>query len=276
MAAQHYLMSLRCSKLPFSLYGITALIKARSIFYQSCLIHLLRRFIKVHRLQPAKSPQTVCTEAAIALSNLLALYNTTYGSQYPFLVMTHAAMTAAIQHLLDMSSTMPAVAAQASLYLRDAIQALHQMRKCISLSTRYVKALGHLVNTLAPNPPDHIAFALAEAGLDNRDAPPVTNHAKNLALGIPFGGYQIQTNSFQPEDPTGIQLPPLPSLPSMLEPNTANPAADGSGHDIDITTSLASSLDRELFQLIEDMDVPAGQADGDADVKWWAVDWQGH
>jgi hypothetical protein len=229
---------------------------------------------------PAKSPQIVCTEAAIALSNLLDLYKNTYGFRYPFLVTTHATMTAAIQHLIDMSSAIPAIAAQASLYLRDAILALHEMRQSIFLSPRYLKGLGNLVKTLAPNPPEHVSHALAEAGVDphgpSHNADPVKIPSPHL---LPVGLQKYPS-------PAPLEVPDIPfkhgapeqQLPWSPFPNAldatplAAPTAHADSHNMDMSTLLASGLNSDLAQMNPE-GILVDPTSIDEEPGIWSLDW---
>jgi hypothetical protein len=232
---------------------------------------------------PAKSPQIVCTEAAIALSNLLDLYKKTYGFRYPFLVTTHATMTAAIQHLIDMSSAIPAIAAQASLYLRDAILALHEMRQSIFLSPRYLKGLGNLVKTLAPNPPEHVSHALAEAGVDPHGPSQNANPVKIPSPQIPPVGLQKNPSPAPLEAPDihgtpfkhvapESQLPWSPFPNALDAPPLAAPTAHAASHNMDMSTLLASGLNSDLAQMNHEgiLVDPTGI---DEEPGIWALDW---
>lgn len=245
-----------------------------SIYYYSCVIQLFRPFVRVRLGPGSKTPNMITTEAAIALSNLLELYKNTYDLTHVFLVMAHAAMTAGMQHLFDLSSQTHSVAAQASLYLRDAIQALHTMKRTIPASPLYLQVLADLVKAYAPNPPEHVSHALLEAGVVASSPPYITEHVNTSVEGMSISQPEMQMldfSSMTQADPIISQDMSLPFSSSLESCPLSMPgASQGTG----ISDMLSSTLNGDLAQLHQGvlaLGAAGSDVNVDIDIETWSA-----
>src|SRR5690348_10475681 len=97
-----------------------------SIYYHNAVIQLFRPFIRVSFVQSAKTPKQICVESANKISELMSLYEQTYGSRRIGFMHTHTVMTAVIIHLVTISASnvAPDVFEQTDVYLASAIRYL--------------------------------------------------------------------------------------------------------------------------------------------------------
>jgi hypothetical protein len=134
----------------------------RSIYYHDCVIHLFRPFVRVTFKEGTKSPRRICTEEAITISQIMEIYSTSYGLRRGHFIANHCIMSAAIIHLLNMSSPGPnsITATQTADYLRQAIRVLHEMRAAYPIVARYLNLIHSLAMKWNVNLPPNIHHAL--------------------------------------------------------------------------------------------------------------------
>ena len=82
--------------------------------------------------------------------------------QRAFFVIVHSAMSAAIIHLVNISTqnTTPAIAVQATNYLSDNLRMLYEMQTTYPIMGRYVKVIRGLISKWVPVVPDNVRDAL--------------------------------------------------------------------------------------------------------------------
>lgn len=135
-----------------------------SIYYHNCVNHLFRPFGQVGFKEGTKSPRQICLEEAVAISQLMNTYSNTYGLRRGYLINTHCITTAAMTHLLHMSTLEPSllVAIQAAQLLLEAVQMLREMHAAFPIVARHLKMLRRLASTWDVNLPDNIRQALTD------------------------------------------------------------------------------------------------------------------
>ncbi|RDW91538.1 hypothetical protein BP5796_02703 [Coleophoma crateriformis] len=168
----HFQMQRWYAQLPEALavqpegHPTTAQVFALHIYYHNCVLHLFRPFLRVTFVQAAKPPHLVCMESARAITQLVALYKHYYGLRRVPLIVTHCTMTAAIQHLVNLSSAKHDVATQAAADLGETISAISNMAQRAPMSKRFFAILMGLIRRWAVKVPENVQNAMAEAEVE--------------------------------------------------------------------------------------------------------------
>lgn len=139
-----------------------------SIFYHNSVIHLFRPFVKVSFVQNLKPPRQICMEQANRISQLINSYSQTYGLQNSMLLMIHCNMSAAIIHLVNVSSTPaidPTCKDQSETYLIESLRGLHQMQQTYPLAGRYIMAIVSLIHKWCSTIPPRVQEVLSSIQL---------------------------------------------------------------------------------------------------------------
>lgn len=219
----------------------------------------------------------ITTEAAISLSNLIEEYRKTYNFSHVFLIIAHATLTAGMQHLYDLSKP-PPVAAQASLYLRDAIRALQGMAASVPVSTLYLQVLTDLIGAYAPSPPVHARQALEAARLTNN----LFSHDSRSSSTLEVSGHgtvpHFQTqgiSGLSPQNQVSTYTSSFAPYSTSFQDNSSMLPVDGRtlGMNLYNTLSSASSvISGDLAQLHQGV-LALGSAGEDVnvdiDVETW-------
>jgi hypothetical protein len=136
--------------------------QVRSIYYHHCIIHLFRPFVRLIFKDGSKSPRTICAEEAVTILQLMKTYSNTYGLRRGYFVNAECIFSAAIIHLLNMSSQERSllIAIQAAEYLLEAIKMLQEMYAAFPVVARHLKSIRKLASNWGVNLPENIRQAL--------------------------------------------------------------------------------------------------------------------
>ncbi|CZR51461.1 uncharacterized protein PAC_01337 [Phialocephala subalpina] len=188
------------------------------IYYHSCIIQLFRPFLRVSFVQTTKPPRQICTEAAITISQLMELYFKTYSSRPAFFMIIHCAVSAAIIHLVNISSQnpLPIIAAQSADYLSDAIRILNGMYPNYPILIRHFSVIRSLISKWVPVIPNNVREAL-----DAIDLPlPDSANNNNPALSPPqlvSGPHSSTTSDACPSPTPEVSGPCDPFAPEFTQ-----------------------------------------------------------
>lgn len=200
------------------------LTEVHSIYYHNCIIHLFRPFLRVSFVQNTKPPREICTEAAIAVSELMKLYSRTYSMRRAYFVIVHSAMSAAIIHLVNISgqNSSTTMAVEAADYLSDIIRMLHEMHPTYPIMAQYFKVIRGLVSKWVPVVPPNVRDALQAIDLPS---PLSSDSTSGLSPPDPSSHAHFSTDFDDSSTPAlemnGMHKPSLPDLAQMT-PNLNN------------------------------------------------------
>lgn len=269
-----------------------------SVYYHNCVIQLFRPFIRVSFVNSTKNPRQICGEAAIKISEAMALYRATYGFNKMCFIFTHCCMTAGIIHLVRITGAnlAPNVMAVTARYVADAIRALHEMLQSFPIVERYLKALRALVLkwfAFKDIPP-----VIMEAMMETDIGSPSSTHSNVPPPPINSGhGYQQEILDRKSSAPD-LFSEPFPQQHDHQHPNSSMMAANqamfnqqlfwtpfpntGDGiplalpidHNpisqlMDITSMLDSGIDGDWPQLNRD----GFTMSGEDEIAFWDVSW---
>ncbi|CAG8979414.1 hypothetical protein HYALB_00012447 [Hymenoscyphus albidus] len=260
------------------------------VYYHTCVIQLFRPFIRVSFVNSTKNPRQICGEAAIRISEAMALYKATYGFSKMCFIFTHCCMTAAIIHLVRVTGAnlAPHVMDVTSKYVADAIRALYDMLQSFPIVERYLKAIRALVLKwfAFKDIPPSIMEAMMETDIGSpssthSNVPPVMAQAYQTMPDRKSSAPDLFSEPYaqQPEHPNPnmmsaqtfnqqIYWTPFPNqadgLPLAL-PVDNNPISQL----MDITSMLDSGIDGDWPQLNRD----GFTMSGEDEVAFWDVSW---
>lgn len=242
-------------------------------------------------MNSTKNPRQICGEAAIKISESMALYKATYGFNKMCFIFTHCCMTAGIIHLVRITGAnlVPNVLDVTARYVADAIRALYDMLQSFPIVERYLKALRALVLKwfAFKDIPSAIMEAMMETDIGSPSSthshiPPPINHGyqdipdrKSSAPDLfsePFPQQQEHHNPGMMSAPQTFNQQlfwtPFPNtgdgIPLAL-PIDHNPISQL----MDITSMLDSGIDGDWPQLNRD----GFTMNGDNEVAFWDVSW---
>ncbi|KAH6663396.1 fungal-specific transcription factor domain-containing protein [Halenospora varia] len=271
------------------------------IYYHNAVIQLFRPFIRVSFVQSAKTPKQICVESANKISELMSLYEQTYGSRRIGFMHTHTVMTAVIIHLVTISASnvAPDVFEQTDVYLASAIRYLQEMEKSFPIVSRYLKAIKGLTYKWCTTIPPRVEMAVSDIDISSP-----SSTFSNLPKGNSVSGrggsgpsHVIDDRKASAPDilPLGMSRPDANGITPRIHSTTQsqNPAEqqlfwtpfpnDGDGvplallppdrninQNMDITSLLASGTVGDLPQLNRD----GFTMSGDDEVGLWGVNWE--